>query len=48
MIEGKEKLLVPKLDFFLKHLKRRKAIFAMLKIKDGEFFENKKCVHVQN
>ncbi len=33
IVEGKEKLLVPKLDFLLEHSKRRKAIFAMLKIK---------------
>ncbi len=29
IVGGKEKLLVPKLDFLLKHSKRRKAIFAM-------------------
>jgi hypothetical protein len=48
IVKGKERLLVSKLDFLLKHSKRRNAIFAMLRVKDGEFFENKKCVHVKN
>ncbi len=48
IVEGKKNMLVPKLDFLLKHSKRRKAIFPMLRVKDGEFYENKKCVHVKN
>lgn len=47
IVGGKEKLLVPKLDFLLKHSKRRKAIFAMWRVKDGELCENKKCLHVK-
>ncbi len=46
-VEGKEKLLIPKFDFLLKHLGRREAIFVMLGVKVEEFYGNKKCVHVK-
>jgi hypothetical protein len=46
-VEGKEKLLIPKFDSLLKHLGRREAIFVMLRVKDEEFYGNKKCVHVK-
>jgi len=47
-VEGRKKLLIPKLDYLLKYLRRRKTTFAMPKVKIGKFYENKKCAHVKN
>jgi hypothetical protein len=47
-VEGKEKLLIPKFDSLLEHLRRREAIFVMLGVKVEEIYGNKKCVHVKN
>jgi hypothetical protein len=44
-VESRKKLLIPKPDYLLKHLRRRKTIFAMPRVKVGEFYENKKCAH---
>ncbi len=46
-VEGRKKLLIPKLDYLLKHLGRRKTTFAMPKVKVGEFYENKKCAYAK-
>jgi hypothetical protein len=46
-VEGKEKLLIPKIDYLLKYLGRKEAIFVMLGVKVEEFYGNKKCVHVK-
>lgn len=46
-VEGRKKLLIPKLDYLLKHLGRRKTTFAMPRVKVGEFYENKKCAHAK-
>ncbi len=45
-VEGKEKLLVPKLNYSLKHARRRKVIATILGVK-WEFYENKKCQHAK-
>lgn len=46
-VEGRKKLLIPKFDYLLKHLGRRKTTFAMPRVKVGEFYENKKCAHAK-
>ncbi len=46
-VEGRKKLLIPKLDYLLKHLGRRKTIFAMPRVKVGDLCENKKCAHAK-
>ncbi len=46
-VEGLKKLLIPKFDYLLKHLGRRKTTFAMLRVKVREFYENKKCAHAK-
>jgi len=40
-VEGKEKSLIPKFDYLLKHLGRKEAIFVMLGVKVEEFYGNK-------
>jgi len=47
-VEGRENLLIPKLDYLLKHLGRRKTTFVILGLKVGEFYKNKKCAYSKN
>jgi hypothetical protein len=48
-IEGKEKLLAPKLDNLWKHNGRRKALGTISKkIKIGEYYMNKDSVHAKS
>jgi hypothetical protein len=44
-IESRKKLLIPKLDFLLKHSRMRKTTFTILGVKVGKFYETKKCAH---
>jgi hypothetical protein len=37
-----EKLLIPKLDFLLKHVGRQKATSIMPRVKVGGFYKNQK------
>jgi hypothetical protein len=47
-VEGRKKLLVPKIDSLIKHAGRRKAIADMGKMKHGEYFYLGKNQHVKN
>jgi hypothetical protein len=47
-VEGRNNLLIPKLDFLLKHSGKRKATFVILGVKVREFYKNKKCAHAKN
>jgi len=47
-VKSRKKLLIPKLDFLLKHSKMRKTIYTILGVKVGKFYENKKCAHKKN
>jgi hypothetical protein len=47
-VEGKEKLLAPKLDSLLKHQGCHKAKKSMLGVDVGQFYFNKNSVHVKN
>jgi len=47
-VEGREKLLVPKLDSLWKHAGRRKAATSFGKIKAGEFYFLSTNAHVRN
>ncbi len=44
-VESREKLLIAKLDFLLKHYRMRKTTFIISGVKVGKFYENKKCAH---
>jgi hypothetical protein len=46
-VEGRDKLLILKLDYLLKYLGRRKTTFAMPMMKIGKFYENKMCAHAK-
>jgi hypothetical protein len=41
-IESKKILLIPKLDFLLKHVGRQKSTSIMPRVKVGEFYKNQK------
>jgi hypothetical protein len=47
-VEGKEKLLAPKLDSLLKHQGHRKAKKSMPGVDVGQFYFNKDYVHAKN
>jgi hypothetical protein len=47
-VEGKEKLLAPKLDSFLKHQGHHKVKKSMPKVDVGQFYFNKDFVHAKN
>jgi hypothetical protein len=47
-VEGREKLLVPKIDSLMKHAGRRRATADMGKIKRGEYFYLGNNQHVKN
>jgi arginine/lysine/ornithine decarboxylase len=47
-VESRENLLIPKLDFLLKHSGKRKVTFVIFGVKVGEFYKNKKCAHAKN
>jgi hypothetical protein len=47
-VEIRENLLIPKLDFLLKHSRMRKTIYTILGVKAGNFYENKKCAQKKN
>jgi hypothetical protein len=47
-VEGREKLLVPKIDSLMKHARRRRATADMGKIKRGEYFYLGNNQHVKN
>jgi hypothetical protein len=42
-VESRENLLIPKLDFLLKHSGKRKVTFVIFGVKVGEF-----CAHAKN
>lgn len=48
VIERRNKLLVPKLDFLWKHVGRRKAIIASIGVVVGDFYYLKSNQHVFN
>jgi len=48
VIEGQDKLLVPKLDLFWKHVGQKKATIASTCVAIGEFFFLKMNQHVIN
>lgn len=41
-IENRKKVLIPKLDFLLKHVGRQKTTSIMPRVKVGEFYKNQK------
>jgi len=41
-VEGKEKLLNPKLDDFQKHLGKRKILVVHLRVAMGEYYQSSK------
>jgi hypothetical protein len=47
-VEGKEKLLAPKLDILLKHKGHREAEESRPKVDVSGFFFNKDSIHVKN
>jgi hypothetical protein len=47
-VEGKEKLLAPKLDSLLKHQGRHKAKKSLSRVDVGQFYFNKDFVHAKN
>jgi hypothetical protein len=48
-IEGRKKLLAPKLDTFWKHGGRKEVLVALLIYRVGKFYMNKKlCLHSKN
>jgi hypothetical protein len=47
-IEGKEKLLVSKLDSLIKHLGQRKCVKAKPRVKIGEYYLNPTNQYVKN
>jgi hypothetical protein len=48
-IEGKEKLLVPKLDNFFKHGGRRKVVATILSVcKTREFYVNEEFIYAKS
>jgi len=48
-IDGKDKMLAPKIDSIWKHAKRRKALVGVLKVCDvGEYYMNKDSINVKN
>jgi hypothetical protein len=46
-VEGKEKLLTPKLDSLLKHQGRRKVKKSMSRVDVGQFYFNKDFMHAK-
>jgi len=47
-VEGREKLLVPKLDSLWKHAGRRRALVDSGKLKKGQHYFLLTCQHVKN
>jgi hypothetical protein len=47
-VESRENLLIPKLDYLLKHSRRRKATVVILGVKVGEVYKKYKCAHAKN
>jgi hypothetical protein len=47
-VEGREKLLVPKIDSLMKHAGRRRVAVDMGKVKRGEYFYLSNNQHVKN
>lgn len=46
--EGREKLLAPKIDSLLKHVRRRKATKEGHGVPMGQYFQNDDCQHMKN
>lgn len=42
------KLLIPKVDYLLKYVGKRKATSTMPRVKTSKFYLNKKCAHAKN
>ena len=47
-VEGREKLLVPKLDSLYKHAGRRRALVDIGKVRRGEYYYLRTNKHVKN
>lgn len=47
-IEGREKLLAPKINSLLKHVRRRKTTKEGDCLPMGQFFQNDDCQHMKN
>jgi hypothetical protein len=47
-VKANYKLLIPKVDYLLKYVGKRKATSIMPRVKNKKFYVNKKCAHAKN
>jgi hypothetical protein len=47
-LKANYKLLIPKVDYLLKCVGKRKTLSTMPRVKTRKFYVNKKCAHAKN